>query len=218
MPAAAVAIPAVISAGASVGQKVSGGKMAKEAKKAIDNYQRQDLVNPNERIQVSTLGADRQREDLARTMASYANLAAMGGTRGIIGTMPNMLQQQSQQDAQIAANLDEQEKQRQYAIAQGDAMVQNMTENREQQDLAGLGQMWNTGRQERMNGINNLVQTGISTASAFANMSDGGGSSGGDSDGGSSPKIKYDKNGLIKLPKGIRMSPFSGIKMAGIKL
>ena len=213
MPAAAVAIPAVISAGASVGQMRSGGKMAKEAKKAIDNYQRQDLVNPNERIQVSTLGADRQREDLARTMASYANLAAMGGTRGIIGTMPNMLQQQSQQNAQIMANLDEQEKQRQYAIAQGDAMVQNMTENREQQDLMGLGNMWNVGRQERMSGINNLVQTGISTASAFASMGNGG-----NSDGGSSSKIKYDKNGLIKLPKGIRMSPFSGIKMAGIKL
>lgn len=178
MPAAAVAIPAVISAGSSVGQMISGNKLAKQAKKEIDNYQRQDLVNPYEGVQVSTLGADRQREDIARSMATNANLAAMGGSRAILGLTPQMMAQQIQQEAQIAANLDEQEKQRQQLIARGNEMVQNMTETREQQDLAGLGQMWNVGRQERTNGINNLVKTGISTANAFASMpSQGGGGS-----------------------------------------
>ena len=178
MPAAAVAIPAVISAGSSVGQMVSGNKMARQAKREIDNYQRQDLINPYEGLQVSTLGADRQREDLARSIATLANQAAMGGSRGILGLAPQMLAQQNQQTAQIASELDQQEKQRQQLIARGNEMVQNMNEVREQQDLAGLGQMWQTGRAETMNGINNLVQTGLSTTNAFANMENGGASAG----------------------------------------
>lgn len=176
MPAAAVAIPAIISAGASVGQMVGGRKMAREARKEIDDYQRQDLTNPYEGLQVSTLGADRQRQDLARSIATLANQAAMGGSRAILGLAPQLLAQQNQQTAQIAAELDQQEKQRQQLIARGNEMVQNMTEVREQQDLAGLGQMWQTGRAETMNSVNNLVQTGLSTANAFANMQNGGNS------------------------------------------
>lgn len=179
MPAAGVVIPAVMSAGASVGQMLSGNKLTRDAKKAIDEYRRQDLLNPYERLQVSTLGADRQREDLARSMATGINQLAMGGSRSIMGGLANMLEQQRQQEAQIAANLDQQSQVINQAKAQGDAMVQNMQEQRELQDLQGLGNMWNTGRQETASGINNLVQTGLSTANAFANLSDGGGGSGG---------------------------------------
>ena len=62
--------------------------------------------------QVSTLGADRQREDLNRTMTTYGNLASLSGTRGIASLLPNLTQTQNDQTAKIAANLDEQEKQR----------------------------------------------------------------------------------------------------------
>lgn len=170
MPAAAVAIPGIISAGASIGQMVSGNKREKEIQRQIDNYKRQDLVNPYKSLQVSTLGADRQREDLARTMATMTDQAVQGGSRAIVGLAPNMLAQQNQQEAQIMANLDEQEKQRQQMVAQGDTMVMQMQEQREQQDLQGLGNALNTARQERMNGVNNLVQTGLSMASGFASL------------------------------------------------
>ena len=54
-------------------------------------------------------------------------------------------------------------------------MVQNMQENREQNDLMGLGNALNTARQEKMNGLNNIVQTGMGVAKlgsegAFKNM------------------------------------------------
>lgn len=178
MPAAGVVIPAVMSAGASVGQMLSGNKLTRDAKKAIDEYRRQDLLNPYERLQVSTLGADRQREDLARSMATGINQLAMGGSRSIMGGLANMLEQQRQQEAQIAANLDQQSQVINQAKAQGDAMVQNMQEQRELQDLQGLGNMWNTGRQETAGGINNLVQTGLSTAQALSDLNSGGTSSG----------------------------------------
>ena len=41
---------------------ISQGKQAKKYQKLIENYKRQKLVNPYADLQVSTLGADRQRE------------------------------------------------------------------------------------------------------------------------------------------------------------
>ena len=93
-----------------------------------------------------------------------ANQAAMGGSRSILGIAPNLLNAQLQQGQQIAGNLDQQEAQRQQAVAQGEGMVTKMTEERENADLAGLGNQLNVARQERANGVNNLIQTGFSAA------------------------------------------------------
>ena len=135
MPAAAVAIPTAISGVASIGQMISGNKASKKAQEAIDNYKRQELTNPYEGLQVSTLGADRQREDLARSISTMANNSIMGGSRAILGLAPQMLAQQNQQEAQIMANLDEQEKQRQHMFARCNYMVQNIHDNSDQNDL-----------------------------------------------------------------------------------
>ena len=172
MPAT-VAVPAIstaVSAGTSILQTSKANKATKKAQQAIDNYPRQDIVNPNLGLQVSTLGADRQREDLSRSIATMANQAAMGGSRSILGIAPNLLNAQMQQEQQIAANLDQQEAQRQAAVAQGEAMVMQMTEQRENADLAGLGTQLNVARQERANGYNNLIQTGLSAATLGLEM------------------------------------------------
>lgn len=108
MPAAVAIGAGVVSAGTSAIQAIGAGKRARQMQEQIDNYKRQELKNAFEGLQVSTLGADRQREDLARTMATYGNLAAMGGSRAIVGLAPNLIAQQNSQEAQIMANLDEQ--------------------------------------------------------------------------------------------------------------
>ena len=173
MPAATAAIPLIttaVSAGTSILQTSQANKQADKREKEIDNYQRQDIVNPNLGLQVSTLGADRQREDLNRTITMMANQAAMGGSRSILGIAPNLLNAQLQQGQQIAGNLDQQEAQRQQAVAQGEGMVTQMMEQRENADLAGLGNQLNVARQERANGINNLVQTGFGAATLGLEM------------------------------------------------
>ena len=173
MPAAASAIPLIstaVSAGTSLLQTSAANRQAKKTQQAIDNYQRQDIVNPNLALQVSTLGADRQREDLSRSIATMANQAAMGGSRSILGIAPNLLNAQLQQGQQIAGNLDQQEAQRQQAVAQGEGMVTQMMEQRENADLAGLGNQLNVARQERANGINNLVKTGFGAATLGLEM------------------------------------------------
>ena len=174
MPAAIPLIGLAISAGTSVAGMVSANKKAKEAKKAIDNYSRQDLTNSYAGIQTSTLGADRQREDMARTLTTMANNAAMGGSRSIFGIAPQLINYQNQNNAQIAANLDQQEAQRQQLIAGGDMQVQQQQTQIENNDLLGLGNMYQTARAERANAINNLAQNASSLASlASYNQSNG---------------------------------------------
>ena len=185
MAAATTAIAlgsAALSAGTGLAGYLSQGKQARNYQKQIENYERQKLVNPFAGLQVSTLGADRQREDLNRTMTTYGNLASLSGTRGIASLLPNLTQTQNDQTAKIAANLDEQEKQRQQLIAQGDAQVQAMTENREQNDLLGLGNALQTARANQSQSMGMIAQ-GLGTLGyAAANgVFNGSGSTGGSS-------------------------------------
>lgn len=171
---------AALSAGTGLAGYLSQGKQARKYQEQIENYERQKLVNPYANLQVSTLGADRQREDLARTMTTYGNLASLSGTRGIASLLPNLTQTQNDQTAKIAANLDEQEKQRQQLIAQGDAQVQAMQENREQNDLLGLGNAYQTSKANQAQSMGMIAQ-GLGTLGyAAANgVFNGSGSTGG---------------------------------------
>ena len=156
---AAIALgSSALSAGTGLAGYLSQGKQAKKYQELIENNERQKLVNPFEGLQVSTLGADRQREDLNRTMTTYGNLASLSGTRGIASLLPNLTQTQNDQTAKIAANLDEQEKQRQQLIAQGDAQVQSMQENREFNDLQGLGNALQTARANQAQSMGMIAQ------------------------------------------------------------
>ena len=149
---------AALSAGTGLAGYLSQGKQARKYQEQIQNYERQKLVNPFAGLQVSTLGADRQREDLNRTMTTYGNLASLSGTRGIASLLPNLTQTQNDQTAKIAANLDEQEKQRQQLIAQGDAQVQAMQENREFNDLQGLGTAYQASKANQAQSMGMIAQ------------------------------------------------------------
>lgn len=173
MPAAIPLAGLAISAGMSAYQISQSNKQKKEEQKAIEGYDRQDLTNPAEGLQISTDGADRQREDLARNISTYANAAMAGGSRGVNAFMPQALAMANQQNAEIAANLNEQEMRRQAAIAQGQANLQNMIETRENNDLLGYGNMMNVASQERMNAINNLAKTAVSAASLGSYLNTG---------------------------------------------
>ncbi|MCL1653792.1 hypothetical protein M2T28_14300 [Elizabethkingia miricola] len=168
MPAAAAVVGGVVGIGSGLAQSIGAGRRAKRIQEQIDNYQRQTLQNPYNTLQVSTMGADLQREDLARSMATNANLLSMGGSRGLVGGLPNLMAQQVAAEQQIAANLDQQYIQNQNMKAQGNAMVQQMQEQRERDDLLGLGNELNNARQERTNGINTMVQSGLGLANAAA--------------------------------------------------
>lgn len=172
MPLAAAAIPAIagaaITAGTGLVQSLQAGKAKRQAQQAIEDYQRQQLENPYANLQASTAGADLQRQDLARSVATFADNAALGGSRAIVGLMPNVLQQQIAQEQKIAADLDQQYIQNQQLAAQGQGMVQQMQEQREKDDLLGLGQSYQTARAEQGAGYQAIGQAGLGIGMAAA--------------------------------------------------
>ena len=169
MPVAIPLVGLAVSAGVSGVQMAQANKQRKAAQKAIEDYKRPELANAYNGLQVSTLGADRQREDMARTLATYGGMAAMGGSRGIAATLPALLEQQNAQEAQIAANLDQQQMQINQLQAGGEMQVQGMQEQRGNNDLLGYGNLLNNANQERAGALNQLATTGASFGLAAAN-------------------------------------------------
>lgn len=206
MPLAPAAIATIaggaLSAGTGIFQAIGAGKRAREDQKAIEEYDRQELTNPNANLQVSTAGADLQRADIARSVSTFADNAALGGSRAVLGLLPNVLQQQIGQEQKIAADLDQQYIQNTQLAAQGAGMVQQMQEQRENADLAGLGQALQTARQERANGFNTIAQGAMGVM---------GGAAGGLFDGGGTGSAKFTTNGMIKGKGGFKMSPLGFI-------
>lgn len=169
MPIALVAVAAV-GLGLSVYQTVDAKKKQKEAEKAAEEYERQQLKNPYEDLQVSTLGAELQQQNLNNQVGTAVDTLRAGGTRAILGGLPTIYDSVIQSNNQIAAGLDQQANQNEQLAAQGSAMVQNMTDQRERDDLLGIGNAINTYRQEYNQGLSNTIKSGVNVASAVSTL------------------------------------------------
>lgn len=146
-----------ISAIGGVIKSIKGAKQEREARKAIDEYTRQDLTNAFDKTKVSTMGADLQREELARATASSVQALQQGGARAL-GTGIGAVQQANiQQSREIGADLDKQFQQIEMAKATDEARIREIQEQREKDDLAGLGQQLATGQQNFMSGIGDIA-------------------------------------------------------------
>jgi hypothetical protein len=138
-------------------RSAKGAKMARNAQKAIDTYKRQKLQNSFGDVGVSRLGADYMAEQNARNMAQGVDALRTGGMRGL--GMIGQLQSNSYRNLQnSAADLDRQRTAIDMARAQDDSRMRAMQERREEQDLAGLGRMLDTGRQDQMGGLQDFSQ------------------------------------------------------------
>lgn len=147
-----VASAAVAGVG-SIAQGIMGASQAARARKAINNYKRQELVNTAEGISISTKAADLAREELSRSLATSVQALQGGGVRGVVGGVGKLNEAIITQSRQIGADLDRQVIEREKAIAQDEARIRQMQEAREQADLAGLGQQLAVGQQNMFGGI-----------------------------------------------------------------
>lgn len=134
-----------------------GRKMQRNAQTMIDNFEWNDLKNVHENQQVSTLGADLQREENARNNATSINALQNAGTRGLVGGLGRVQAQNNLSNRQIAANLDEQQKQIDYATAEDNANIRGMIEQRQTNELQGYGQMLSTGMGMKYGGIGDII-------------------------------------------------------------
>lgn len=148
-------------------QAIKGAKDARDAKNALDNYQRQEFQNIAEGMQVSTLGADLQREEQARLAATQVGALQGAGVRGLLGGLGRVEAGNQMVNRQIGADLDMQQKQIDQMYAQDQANIRGMQEQREMQDISGLSSQYNAGNQQMWQGIGGIAQTGISGLGAL---------------------------------------------------
>lgn len=100
---------ALASTGLGVAKSVKEAKQAREAKKNIDNYQRQEIDFNNYLMAVDT-PTDQYVQQLKRVQqesANYSEQASSAGARGL-SLLPGIQEQTYAQEEQLAANFQNQ--------------------------------------------------------------------------------------------------------------
>lgn len=145
-------------------QTITGAQEKRNAQKSLENYPRQNLQDSNvaKDLQASTLGADRQLAEQSRLASTQIGALQGGGTRALLGGLGRVEAGNQAVNDQITADLDQQQKQIDQMVAQDNANIRNMQENRENADINALSSQYQAGKQDMNMGIGNVVQ-GIGT-------------------------------------------------------
>jgi hypothetical protein len=142
-------------------QIYQGIKQGNEAKKLMNEFDPQDLENVFKDLQISTVGSDLLREEAGRTSASLVDASRNAGVRGVFGAIPKIAAQNNSQNRQAQSYLDDQMQRREYAIAQDNQRIQGMQEQRDNAQLAGIGQLQQTSQQNVFSGIRGVANSAI---------------------------------------------------------
>ncbi len=172
---AAVGIAAGAQVAGGIYNTIQGAKEAREYKRAIAGYERQALENAYEDARVSTLGADLQREELGRTIATGTEALRGAGARGLVGGLGRLTQQSSTLNREIAADLDRQQVDIERRKAEDEARIRGIREQRDIANLGGLGRGYQEGRRTQASGLQDIAG-GIGTVAG--SLGGGGASSG----------------------------------------
>jgi hypothetical protein len=149
---------AILGAAGGIAQGVMGAIQAGKAKKALANYQRQDLVNTQEGRSVSTQAQEYAQEQLAMSAATAMQGIQASGVRGVVGATSKIVGNAVDSAQKVGAQIDVAQTQLDQDIANDEVRIQNMTEEREKADLAGLGQQQAVGQQNMFSGIGAVAQ------------------------------------------------------------
>jgi len=161
----------LILGGISLGKGIYDMYKAEQDKKAlqkeIDDYERQELVNPYKNVSISTLKADQMTDANLSNMATSVDALQRGGTRAVLGGLPKLNEQSISLQNLISQDLENQDLKRQYSIAQGEERIRQIREERDAQNLLGLGQGLQVARQDSQSAFNNIISSGLSIDSAL---------------------------------------------------
>lgn len=135
-------------------QAYQGAKAKRQGEKALQDYNRQDLdnSNPYEAIPISTVGSDIMREETQRTSANSIDAIRNMGMRGA-SLLPGVIAANNNANRESRNYIDDQIIKKNYAIAGDDVTTRAMKEDRENADLAGIGNEIQVGRQDMWSGF-----------------------------------------------------------------
>ncbi len=166
---ASSAISGGLTAGYGIYSAIQAGKEKRQAKNALENYKRQQLEGTNiaKDLQVSTLGADRQLAEQSRLASTQIGALQDAGTRAIIAGSGRVEAGNQAVNQQVTADLDQQQERINQMIAEDDARIRSMQENRENADINALSSQYQAGKQDQNMAIGNIVQGIGSVANQF---------------------------------------------------
>ena len=151
-----------IGAVTGIAQAIGGARQRRNAREALENYQRQKLTNVADELSVYTKGADLQREESSRMGASAVDALQRGGARTLIGGLGQVQSNNMMMNRQIGADLEQQQARIDQIRARDSATIRGMQEQREQADINALSSQYNAGNQQMWQGIGGVAQAGIS--------------------------------------------------------
>jgi hypothetical protein len=159
---------AIAGAATSAYSAYDASQKKKSAQKALNNLQTPELVNSFKDQQVSTLGSDLRKQEASRTTASSIDALRGAGARGIIGGIGAVQDNNNKMNAEIGANLDEQQKNINNNIAQDNLNIRGINEGRFQDKVTGLSSQINSAENAKQQGIGNTIN-GLTTAGSEYN-------------------------------------------------
>ncbi len=159
-----------LGTGMGVYDLIKGAKEQADARREMENYQRQKLTNVADGMQVSTLGSDLQRQEQARLAASQNQMLTDSGTRGIVGGLGKVQANNDNVMQQTGAGLDQQQKQINMMQAEDQARIRSMQEDREKADLSALSSQYQSGKMDSHMGAANILQGGAMFGQGYGMM------------------------------------------------
>ncbi len=127
-----------MGAGVSAYSAYDASQKKKKAQKALENLPTPEASNVANDLTVSTRGADLRTQESGRTTASAIDALRGGGARAIIGGVGAVSDRANAVNADIGANLDEQQKNIDVMRANDNVRIQGIGEKRYENDVAGL--------------------------------------------------------------------------------
>ena len=149
----------IASLAIGIGTTVKGAVDAEKAKDELQQFNRQELENSAENIKISTIGAEQETEAQGSRFATSVESLQRGGARAQIGALPQLSDSNVLLQNIISKGIEEQDVNRSVRIAQGEDNIRAIRERREIDALLGLGQQLQTGRQDAMSGLENVVSS-----------------------------------------------------------
>lgn len=158
--AAASTILLAGSAAASIGMGVKkqrdATKQMQEAQDKIDSYERQTLTNTLAGVDTPYQMADLETRQVRQRAADASEAVAQAGARGL-AMLPDIQETEFKQQEEVNARLEQNLYQLKLAQAQEEQRIQQMTEQREREELAGYGAMYEAGRQTKYSAMGDII-------------------------------------------------------------
>ena len=148
---------AVIGLGTAAYTIADSEKKKKNAKQQFNSYERQELENAFEDIQISTIGTDIANEEVQRNIATMIDASQQAGFRGVVSSLPKIQSYLNANNRNIQKTIDDQVIQRDYAIAGDERQLRGIRENRDYDNLSAISSEYQAGVQGSRDGMLGVI-------------------------------------------------------------